>query len=200
MEIVFQLRQLALAEREDVGDDAERRARRVDVGPARDVLLEDVVLDRAGERRQRNALPSRDGDVEREQDDRRRVDRHRRRDAIERDAVEELGHVLDRIDRDADAADFSGGQRVVGVVAHLRRQVEGDAQAADALREEVTVSLVRLGGGPETAYCRIVHSRPRYIVGWMPRVYGKSPGNPRSSSGSQSASDCRIGVVNGHAP
>jgi hypothetical protein len=29
--------------------------------------------------------------------------------------------------------DLAGGQRVIGVVAHLRRQVEGDAQAADAL-------------------------------------------------------------------
>ena len=25
-------------------------------------------------------------------------------------------------------------------------------------------------------YCRIVHSRPRYMVGWMPRVNGYSPG------------------------
>ena len=45
------VRQLALAEREDVGDDPQRGARRIDVGAARDVLLEDVVLDRARERR-----------------------------------------------------------------------------------------------------------------------------------------------------
>ena len=121
----------------------------IDVGAARDVLLEDVVLNRARQRRGGDALPSRDGDVEREQDDRRRVDRHRRRHAVERDAVEELRHVLDRVDRDADAADLARGQRVVGVVAHLRRQVEGDAQAADALREQVAVAPVRLGGGAE---------------------------------------------------
>ena len=41
------LRHFALAEREDVGDDAQRRLRRIDVGAARDVLLQDVVLDRA---------------------------------------------------------------------------------------------------------------------------------------------------------
>ena len=29
-----------------------------------------------------------------------------------------------------DPPDFAGGQRVVRVVAHLRRQIEGDAQAA----------------------------------------------------------------------
>ena len=94
------------------------------------------------ERRERHALAPRDGDVERQQDDRRRVDRHRRRDAIERDAVEQLRHVLDRIDGDADAADLARGQRVIRVVAHLRRQIEGDAQAADALRQQVPVALV----------------------------------------------------------
>ena len=41
-----------------------------------------------------------------------------------------VGHVLDRIDRHADASDFARGERVIGVVAHLRRQVERDAQAA----------------------------------------------------------------------
>ena len=70
-----------------------------------------------------------------------------------------------------------GGERMVRVVAHLRRQIEGDAQAADALREQIAVardSIPRRVANP--AYCRIVHSRPRYIVGWMPRVNGNSPG------------------------
>ena len=35
-------------------------------------------------------------------------------------------------------------------------------------------------GVPKPAYWRIVQGRPRYIVGWMPRVNGYSPGNPRS--------------------
>ena len=48
----------------------------------------------------------------------------------ERQAVEQRRHVLDRVDRDADASDFAGGERVVRVVAHLRGQVERDAQAA----------------------------------------------------------------------
>jgi len=33
------------------------------------------------------------------------------------------------------------------------------------------------------AYWRMVHSRPRYIVGWTPRVYGYSPGHPPSGAG-----------------
>ena len=91
-----------------------------------------------------DALPLADRDVERQQDDRRRVDGHRRRHLVERDAVEQRRHVLERVDGHADLADLAGGQRVVGVVAHLRRQVEGDAQARLALRQQVAVAAVGL--------------------------------------------------------
>ncbi len=37
---------------------------------------------------------------------------------------------------------------------------------------------------PKPAYWRMVQKRPRYMVGWIPRVNGYSPGNPRSCSGS----------------
>ena len=33
---------------------------------------------------------------------------------------------------------------------------------------------------PNPAYWRIVQKRPRYMVGWTPRVNGYSPGNPAS--------------------
>ena len=38
---------------------------------------------------------------------------------------------------------------MVRVVAHLRRQIEGDAQAADALREQIAIARVRLRGRSE---------------------------------------------------
>ena len=41
------------------------------------------------------------------------------------------------------------GQVVIAVVADLRRQVERDAQAADALRQQVAIALVGFGRGPE---------------------------------------------------
>src|SRR5688572_1609752 len=44
----------------------------------------------------------------------------------------------------------------------------------------------------------MVHGRPRYIVGWMPRVNGNSPGRPRSVPGSSSAMSA--GVRNAGAP
>ena len=67
--------------------------------------------------------------VQEQQDRRGRVDRHRRRDLVERDALEDPAHVVDRVDRDAGAADLALAQRVVGVAAELGRQVEGHREA-----------------------------------------------------------------------
>src|SRR6478736_1413614 len=50
---------------------------------------------------------------------------------------------------------------------------------------------------PNPANCRIVHNRPRYMLGYTPRVNGNSPGNPilASTSPGRSASvyNARIG-------
>jgi hypothetical protein len=174
------VRQLAFAEREDIGDEPQRMPWRVDIGAARDIFLQDVVLDRAGQFLQRHALPLRDRHVQREEDDRRRIDGHRGRDLAERNAVEESAHVLDRIDGDADAPHLAGGQEMVRVVAHLRRQIEGHAQAADACASRYRYRRLDSCAVANPAYCRIVHSRPRYMVGWMPRVKGNSPGSESS--------------------
>jgi hypothetical protein len=82
--------------------------------------------------------------VEKKEQRRRRVDRHRRRDLPERDAVKKQLHVHDGVDRDAGATDLADGARVVGVVAELRRQVERDRQACLPALEQVTEARVRL--------------------------------------------------------
>src|SRR5438067_1001401 len=43
------------------------------------------------------------------------------------------------------------------------------------------------------AYCRMVHSRPRYMFGYTPRVNGGSPGNPRSRDGSNPSTSSYMG-------
>ena len=88
--------------------------------------------------RRRHALLLGDELVEQQQDRRRRVDRHRRRDLVERQVVEQQPHVLERVDGHADLADLALGAGVVGVVAHLRRQVEGARQAGLAGRRAGT--------------------------------------------------------------
>ena len=97
--------------------------------------------------------------------------------SIEWDAVEQARHVLDRVDGDADSANLSGCHGMVGVVSHLRRKVEGDAQAGDAMRRKCRYRALDSSAEPKPAYWRIVHRRPRYIVGWMPRVKEIRPGS-----------------------
>ena len=134
---------------EQVGGDPQRRRRRVDVGAAGDVLLEHVVLDRAGEGGRVDPLLLPDELVEEQQAGRRGVDGHGGGDLVEGDALEQPPHVGQRVDRHPDLADLAGGHRVVGVVAHLGGQVEGDAEAGLAVVEQVAEAGVGLGGRPE---------------------------------------------------
>ena len=124
--------------------------------PAREVLLDDVVLRRAGQLladrlglgavgRVDAGLLERGHLVEREQPHRRGVDRHRRVHLGERDVVEQRAHVAEVADRHADLADLAARQLVVGVVAGLGRQVEGDGQPGLALGEVAPVERVGLG-------------------------------------------------------
>ena len=58
-------------------------------------------------------------------------------------------HVEDRVDGDAGHADVAGHARVVGVVAAVGGQVEGDRQALLAGGEVAAVERVGLLGGGE---------------------------------------------------
>ena len=89
-----------------------------------------------------------------------------------------------RRDRDADAADLAARQRVVGVAAHLRRQIERHRQARLPRREQELVAAVRLLGGAEAG---VLAHRPQAARGtssaWMPRVNGNAPGAPEIARG-----------------
>ena len=127
-----------------VGDQPHRRLDREAPLLLRDVLLEDVGLDRAGELVRADPLAFADHHVEGEQHRGRGVDRHRGADLVERDALEEPLHVVERVDGDALAADLAERARVVGVVAHQRRHVEGGREAGLAVLEQVVEALVGL--------------------------------------------------------
>ena len=125
-------------------------ARRVDVGAARDVLLQDVVLDGAREP-SRAATPC-------------------RRATATYSASRTIAVALIVIDVDTRSSGMPSNSSamssiesiatptrptspaasaMVRVVADLRRQIEGDAQAGDALVQQVAVAAVRLGGRAE---------------------------------------------------
>jgi hypothetical protein len=70
-------------------------------------------------------------------------------DAGERDAVEERLHVGERRHRHAALADLAGRQRMIRITAHQCRQIERDAEARTAGREQLVIPLVGLSGSPE---------------------------------------------------
>ncbi len=101
------------------------------------------------------------GHVEAEQPRRGGVDRHRRVHPPGRDAVEQRAHVAEVGDRHADLADLAARARIVGVVAGLGRQVEGDRQPGLALGQVGPVELVR---GPRRRVARVRAHHPRLVT------------------------------------
>ena len=91
-------------------------------------LLEDVVLQGAAQVLPVDALIPGVGEVKRHDHDGWGVDGHRHRNLAEVDAVVQLGHVVERVHRDAEPADLAERARVVAVEAHEGRQVERGAQ------------------------------------------------------------------------
>jgi hypothetical protein len=134
------------AELHEVADQPQVRSGREDPFLLRDVLLQDVGLQRPVQALPRNALALGGGQEVSEHDHGRPADRHRGRDVAERDLVEQLVEVLERISRDPAAPDLALGERVVRVATHQRGHVEGDREAASAAREQVLVPGVGLGG------------------------------------------------------
>ena len=179
-------RQLVPAEGQDVRGQPHRGRGRIDVRSARDVLLEDVVLDGARERRARDAALVRHRHVEREQDGGGGVDGHRGRDPLERQALEQH-------------AACPAGCRWPRRCAPPRRAPadgrsrgpsgSGRSNATDSpVCPEASSRLKRwlvASADPKPAYWRMVQSRPRCMVGWIPRVNGGTPGRPRSRSASK---------------
>ena len=143
------LRHLARAVLDRVDDEAHRRRRRKDELLLGDELLEDVVLQRAAQRRERHALLLGHREIHAEQDRRGRVDGHRSGDLAQRNAVEQGLHVRQRVDGDAAVADLAAARGRVGVLAHQRRHVERDGETGLAVGEQVLVAPVGLLRGRE---------------------------------------------------
>src|SRR5581483_10635711 len=143
---------------DDDGDDPHRGRGRVDVRVPDHELLQDVVLDGPGELRARHALLLTRDDEAREDRQDGAVHRHRHRHLVERYAVEDDLHVLDRIDRDARLPDVADDARVIAVVAAVGGEVEGDREARLPAGEVRAVEGVRLLRGREAT---VLPDRPR---------------------------------------
>ena len=118
-------------------------------------------------RRRAGSTPCRRRDrlVEGQQDGRGGVDGHRGARRAEGDPVEQQLHVGHAVDRHPDPAHLADGHRVVAVVAHLGRQVEGHREAGLAAVEEVAEAPVRLLRGAEAGVLAHGPGPPPVAVG-----------------------------------
>ena len=113
------------------------------------------------QRRARRALLVGDRDVERHQPRRGGVDGHRGVHGAERDAVEQRAHVAEMADRHADLADLAARQHVIGIVAGLGRQIEGDRKPGLPLGQILAIELVRIARG---RMARVGAENPRLVA------------------------------------
>ena len=176
-------RQVGGGELDHVARQPHRGLGREDVGLARQELLQDVVLERAGEPFVADPLTLGRDQVGGEDDRRRGVDREVHRHAAQIEPVEQVGHVVRGVDRHAHAPDL-----------RLRtRPPRSRSPAASAGRTPPTArsALARAGTGSGRSSLRPTRSRrtaassragPGTSTGTGPRVNGGSPGRPSRPS------------------
>ncbi len=135
---------------DDVRDDPHRRPRRIDVGVPGQVLLQDVVLDGAGQFRLGDPLLLGGHDEPGQDRQDRAVHRHRHGHLVEGDLVEEDLHVFDRVHGNTHLPDIAGDPGVVRVVSPVGGQIEGDGEPLLPGGEVLPVEGIRFPGGGET--------------------------------------------------
>ena len=137
-------------------------AGRIDIGVAHHEFFQDVVLNGSAQLLRRHALLFGRDNVERHDRQHRAIHGHRHRHVIERNLVEQDLHVEDRIDGHAGLADVAGHALVVGVVAAMRGEIEGDREALSVRRRgcgDRTRSILPRWRSPRTAGSSTAASR-----------------------------------------
>ena len=145
-----EFRHILRGELEDVGDNAHRELGRIDIGVAHHELLQNVVLDCTGHLVEFRALLKAGVDVEGEHGEHCAVHCHRNRHLIQRNTVEQNLHVFDRADRHAGFTYIAYNALMVGVVATVCSEVEGNRKAFLSRSKVAAVESVRFFCGRET--------------------------------------------------
>ena len=138
------------AESENIGHDAQRWSQREDVSPARDVLFQNIVLNRSGKPRNIHALFFRHCEIERKQDGARGIDGHGGGDAVEGNAGKERFHVFERVDGHANPPHFAARERVIRIQPDLRGKIERYGKPRLSLRKQITVTRIGFTRRPKT--------------------------------------------------
>ncbi len=169
---------------EDVGDDLHRRLGRIDIGVADHELLQDVVLDGAGQLFLGDALLFGGDDVAGQDGQHGAVHGHGNGNLVEGDAVEEDLHVLDGIDGHAGLADVAQDPGIVRVVAAVGGQVEGHGDALTTGGQGLAVEGVGFFGGGEAG-----------VLADGPRPHGVHGGLGTAQIGSEAGQGVGVGQI-----
>ena len=145
-----ELRHVLRGELEDVGDDAHRELRRIDIGVTHHELLQDVVLDGALQFFVLGTLLQGSDDVEGQNRQHGAVHGHGNGHFVQRNLVEQYFHVLDGADAHASLTHVAHDALVVGIVATVGGQVEGHGQTLLTSRDVTAVEGIGFLGGGET--------------------------------------------------
>ena len=122
-----------------IGNHPQRRRGRADIGAARQVLFDDVILNCTLQGGNFGTLFFGHGDIEGEQPRGGGIDGHRGIHLVEGNVGEQCPHIAQVSDGHADFAHLATRQNVVAVVADLSRQIEGDGQPGLPACEVATV-------------------------------------------------------------
>mmetsp|Transcript_10701 Transcript_10701/g.18748 ORF Transcript_10701/g.18748 Transcript_10701/m.18748 type:complete len:349 (-) Transcript_10701:18-1064(-) len=136
---------------EDALDDTHRRRGRVDVGVAHHVLLQNVVLDGAGELGLVHARLLRGDDEEGKHRQHSAVHGHGHGHLVQRDVLEQSLHVLHGGDRHTSHAYITNDTGVVRVVATVSGQIERHGQTLLTSFQVLLVEAVGLFGSTESS-------------------------------------------------
>ena len=145
-----ELRHVLRGELKDVGDDAHRELRRIDIGVTHHELLQDVVLDGALQLFVLGTLLQGSDDVEGQDRQHGAVHGHGDGHFVQRNLVEQHLHVLDGADAHASLTHVAHDAFVVGVVATVGGQVEGYGQTLLTSSDVTAVEGIRFLSGGET--------------------------------------------------
>ena len=157
------LGQVPVAIFSDITDQFQAWRGRKDIGAARKILLDDIVLHRAPERGNIRPLLLGYRDIKRELPGGGGVDGHRGVHPRQRNILKQAPHIAQVANRHANLANLAVRQNVIAVIAGLGGQIKSHAQPGLAFCQIVTVKRV---GGPGSGMARIGAKQPWLVFGW----------------------------------
>ncbi len=131
----------------EVHGETHRWKRRIDILPSADNLFEYVILNRAANFTVRNTLFFGQGQIHTQQDRGRGIDGHGGGHFVQGYLIKKDPHVINRINGNSHLAHFSHGESVVGVVAGLSWEIEGDTETGLPLFKQIAIAFIGLTCG-----------------------------------------------------